>query len=169
MSGAALYPDLDKVRFLKPERVRLFGNSEHCFDWERHLDLLVRDHGVRILVDRRGQSHVPLPAHAIDLDMLANRMCRVLTHETQRDHETPESVLALFSAGVVMNAGGVPYAISNPPGTTTGWKGTSGAFFAWRPPISASWWYQKPAARLLRPRMIVLKPGAGGHARWTAV
>ena len=50
MSGAALYPDLDKVRFLKPERVRLFGNSEHCFDWERHLDLLVRDHGVRIAV-----------------------------------------------------------------------------------------------------------------------
>ena len=101
MSGAALYPDLDKVRFLQPERKRLFGQTEPCDDWERHLDSLVRDHGVRILVDRRGQSHVPLPAHAIDLDLLANRMCRVLTHETQRDHETPESVLALFSAGVV--------------------------------------------------------------------
>ena len=55
MSGAALYPDLDKVRFLQREWVRLFGQSEHCFDWECHLDSLVRDHGVRILVDHRGQ------------------------------------------------------------------------------------------------------------------
>ena len=95
---------MHNVRYLCPQdkdERTLFKATLHDSDCQRHLNAMVSEHGVHILVDRRGQSHVPLPAHAIDLDMLANRMCRVLTHETQRDHETPESVLALFSTGVV--------------------------------------------------------------------
>ena len=100
---------MDNIRYLCPkakdERTLFQATSFHVFDWQRHLNAMFREHGVHILVDRRGREDVPLPAHAVDLDMATNPLCRVLTHEHQRSFESPEQLLSLFSTGVITVGG----------------------------------------------------------------
>ena len=38
------------------------------------------------------------------------------------------STLVVAAYGAIMNGGGVPYSISNPPGSTKDWKGTPGTY-----------------------------------------
>ena len=95
------YPDPNAGKMRGDPGYDYANEISYTGDWQLHLGTLVRDHGVRLLVDRRGNEHVPLPAHCVDVTGITNKLVRIMFYDPQGDHETPESVLDLFQGGVL--------------------------------------------------------------------